>query len=179
MIYADPPWSYKDKAKNRGGAERHYRTIPRMQTIGEHIEAHVDPLGTALACWHTGPLDSDIHRLWEAMGWVYRGWLFTWIKMTKHGRLHWGQGRVGTRANPELCKLWTKGRHPPKRVTGGVHSVIHAPVGKHSEKPAEARHRLERLFGDIDRVELYARGEVPGWRVWGDEAGARLRLVGS
>lgn len=27
IIYADPPWSYKDKSKNRGGAINHYSVM--------------------------------------------------------------------------------------------------------------------------------------------------------
>jgi len=27
IIYADPAWQYDDKSLNRGGAERHYRTM--------------------------------------------------------------------------------------------------------------------------------------------------------
>ncbi|RDT47348.1 DNA methyltransferase, partial [Escherichia coli] len=43
-------------------------------------------------------------------------------------------------------------------------------LGEHSEKPAEARHRLERLYGDVPRIELFSRRSVPGWDHWGNQA---------
>jgi N6-adenosine-specific RNA methylase IME4 len=43
-----------------------------------------------------------------------------------------------------------------------------APVGEHSEKPKEVRHRIERLFPG-PYLELYARKPAPGWTVWGNE----------
>lgn len=56
----------------------------------------------------------------------------------------WGLGNW-TRANPEVCLLATKGN--PKRASCSVHSVIDAPIGRHSEKPAETRDRIARLAG--------------------------------
>ena len=60
-----------------------------------------------------------------------------------------------------------KGR--PGRVCAGVHSVVMAPVGRHSKKPDAVRERIEMLLGDLPRIELFARQTAPGWDVWGDE----------
>ena len=43
--------------------------------------------------------------------------------------------------------------------------------GKHSGKPAAARVKLERLLGDVPRIELFARERVPGWDAWGPHEG--------
>lgn len=50
--------------------------------------------------------------------------------------------------------------------------VIEAPRGTHSEKPDEAYTALERLFGDVRRIDLFARKQRPGWTAWGDEVNA-------
>ena len=63
--------------------------------------------------------------------------------------------------------LAVRGR--PARVSASVHSLIEAPVGRHSAKPKEARARIEALMGDVPRIELFARERIPGWDCWGDE----------
>jgi N6-adenosine-specific RNA methylase IME4 len=50
----------------------------------------------------------------------------------------------------------------------GVHEVVFAPVGRHSEKPDEVRRRIERLVQG-PYLELFARKPVPGWTTWGNE----------
>jgi N6-adenosine-specific RNA methylase IME4 len=61
-----------------------------------------------------------------------------------------------------------------KRISASVHSVIDSPVGKHSVKPLEARDRIVQLFGDIPRIELFARSKTLGWDVWGNEVDSDL-----
>jgi hypothetical protein len=60
------------------------------------------------------------------------------------------------------------------RLDEGVHSVIMAPVGAHSQKPDEAYARMERLFGG-PYLELFARRPRAGWTTWGDESRTALR----
>jgi N6-adenosine-specific RNA methylase IME4 len=72
-----------------------------------------------------------------------------------------------TRSNAELCLLGTKGK--PSRINAGVHSVVDAPIGLHSQKPAVVRDRIVALVGDLPRIELFARVATPGWDVWGNE----------
>jgi N6-adenosine-specific RNA methylase IME4 len=51
-------------------------------------------------------------------------------------------------------------------------SLIEAPVGRHSEKPAIFYEMIERYFPTLPKIELHARGPVarPVWNVWGLEA---------
>ena len=37
IIYADPPWSYDDKSLNRGGAERHYKTMDIQDAYSQYL----------------------------------------------------------------------------------------------------------------------------------------------
>ena len=41
---------------------------------------------------------------------------------------------------------------------------------EHSKKPDEVGERIERLMGDVPRIELFARQKADGWDVWGNEA---------
>ena len=40
---------------------------------------------------------------------------------------------------------------------------------KHSKKPDFFQNMIVEVFGDLPRIELFARQETPGWDVWGNE----------
>jgi N6-adenosine-specific RNA methylase IME4 len=44
-----------------------------------------------------------------------------------------------------------------------------SPVEAHSKKPEEVRRRIERLTGNVSRVELFARQRHDGWVCLGNE----------
>ena len=73
-----------------------------------------------------------------------------------------------TRANAEYCLLATRGK-TLKRVSRSVHSIIDDRVMEHSRKPDTVRGRIVELFGDIPRVELFARKKNDGWDAIGNE----------
>lgn len=78
-------------------------------------------------------------------GFQYKTAAFVWVKRNrKSPSWFWGLGNW-TRANAEICLLATKGK--PKRASASVHSIIDAPIGRHSEKPAETRDRIVQLAG--------------------------------
>lgn len=37
------------------------------------------------------------------------------------------------------------------------------------KEPEEVRRRIEELFGDVPRIELFARKRFHGWDCWGNE----------
>lgn len=42
----------------------------------------------------------------------------------------------------------------------------------------EVRHRLELLYGDVPRIELFSRSAAPGWHHWGNQcATAAVELL--
>jgi N6-adenosine-specific RNA methylase IME4 len=47
--------------------------------------------------------------------------------------------------------------------------VIEARRRAHSEKPDEAYAALERLFGNVRRLDMYSRQRRPGWTSWGND----------
>lgn len=88
-----------------------------------------------------------------------------WRKLTKHGKPHFGMGRI-VRASHEVCIVATRGKPVPKVLH--VRSVFEAPVGRHSEKPEMFYDIVEELF-DGPYLELFARRCRPGWTCLGDE----------
>jgi N6-adenosine-specific RNA methylase IME4 len=165
-IAIDPPWPFETFSKRSARAVfEHYETMT-LDEIKALPVAQLAADDAALFLWCTWPHMPIWHEVIEAWGFTYSGLAFDWIKLNPNGEgLHWGNG-YGTRANPEPCLLAKRGN--PLRLDEGVHSVIMAPVGAHSEKPAEAYARVERLFGG-PRLELFARAQRPGWMCWGDE----------
>ncbi|NGP95865.1 DNA methyltransferase, partial [Klebsiella pneumoniae] len=65
-----------------------------------------------------------------------------------------------------------------ERKHAGIKQVVYSPLGAHSEKPWEVRHRLELLYGDVPRIELFSRSAAPGWSHWGNQcATASVELI--
>ena len=175
VIYADPPWAYRVWSKKGAGrsAESHYPTMSIEEICALPVENLADK-DCALFLWVTFPTLQDAFRVIEAWGFTYKSVAFCWVKRNKKsegwfvGLGHW------TRANAELCLLATKGS--PRRIAKDVRQIIDTPLEAHSKKPDEARHRIERLLGDVPRVELFARQASPGWHVWGNEVQSDIVL---
>jgi N6-adenosine-specific RNA methylase IME4 len=165
-IALDPPWPFTHfRERAHHAVTDHYDTM----TVDEIKALPIKALAAdecALFLWVTWPNMPVWHEVIEAWGFQFSSLAFDWVKLKKNGKgLHWGTG-YGTRANPEPC-LFAK-RGTLLRLDAGVHSVIMAPVGAHSEKPDEAYARMERLFGG-PRLELFARKPRDGWVTWGNE----------
>jgi hypothetical protein len=48
--------------------------------------------------------------------------------------------------------------------------------GVHSRKPEEARRISEAAFPSAKKIELFARGGIPGWAAWGNQVSASVEL---
>jgi N6-adenosine-specific RNA methylase IME4 len=173
-IYADPPWTfeaYSGKGKERS-AERHYDTMS-LAAIAALPVAGLAADDCALFLWAVWPELTGALKVVESWGFAYKTVAFAWVKTTKTAEgislngdgLHWGMG-YWTRANTEVCLLATRGS--PTRLAMDVHQVVVAPVGGHSVKPEEVRRRIERLVPG-PRLELFGRGKVASWTVWGNQ----------
>jgi N6-adenosine-specific RNA methylase IME4 len=121
----------------------------------------------AMAMWTTGPMWPEALKLLSAWGFEYKTVLFTWVKTTKTGKLFWGMGHH-TRSNAEFCLLGVRGKGI-RRENAGVLSVALEQRLEHSRKPAHFRNALVTLYGDIPRIEMFARESSPGWDSWGNE----------
>lgn len=165
IIYADPPWTYRDKAAagERGVAFKYdLLDLPAIKALPVADIAAPD---CTLFLWATSPLLPDALQVMKAWGFEYKTAAFVWEKLSRrNGRLHWGMGSW-TRANVELCLLGVRGK--PKRVNAGVHQVVQTPIREHSRKPDEVRARIVQLMGDVPRIELFAREQADGWTVVG------------
>lgn len=167
IIYADPPWSYKDKARaGKRGAEFKYDCM-KIEDIKNMPISRICKDDCVLFMWVTFPMLQEGLDTIKAWGFKYKTIGFNWIKNNKKTpSLFWGMGNW-TRSNPEICLIGTKGK--PKRQSANVHSVVNTPIEAHSKKPDEVRKRIVQLCGDISRIELFARQHAEGWDCWGNE----------
>ena len=175
IIYADPAWKYSDQKANDprlGGI-----TYPTM-TLEEICALPVADLAakdSVLLCWATMPMLREALQVIKAWSFSYRTCAFCWVKQNPSGEgIYSGLGHW-TNGNAEVC-LFAK-RGCPKRVEKNVKQIVLAPRSRHSEKPAEVRHRIVRLLGDLPRIELFSRERVLGWDCFGNEAQANVKLI--
>lgn len=180
VIYADPPWQYRVWSKKGLGrsAERHYQTQSLDYLKRLDIPA-ISQDDCALFMWATFPCLEQALALGRAWGFTYKTVAFTWVKKnTVSDSLFMGMGYY-TRANAEIVLLFTRGK-PLKRIRRNVPQVLISKRDRHSEKPDEIRKRIVRLFGDVKRIELFAREssqvDFKGWDVFGYEASKSIDL---
>ena len=174
IIYADPPWSYKDKALS--GSRGACCKYPVMESADIHNfpVKNITDDDCVLFMWVTMPKLNEVFELIKAWGFEYKTCAFTWVKKNKKSNSWFmGMGRW-TRANTEICLLATKGN--PKRINAGVHSVIDTPIEEHSKKPNEVRERIVKLMGNVPRIELFSRQQVEGWDCFGNEIDENMQL---
>lgn len=177
IIYADPPWSYRDKRDKHprlcGGASAHYNTM----TIEEIKNLPVNKLADdncMLFIWVTFPNLQEGLDVIKAWGFTYKTLGFSWIKTNKkNGKPFFGIGYY-TKSNCEVCLIGVKGK--PIVVSNKVSSVIIAPREEHSKKPDIVRDKIVELCGDLPRIELFARQKTEGWDVWGNEVESDINL---
>lgn len=203
LIYADPCWSYDNKG-TRAKADNHYSTmnLTELKRLPVWDLAADDAV---LAMWWVPPMPLEAIQLAEAWGFKVKNMcLFTWHKLNQCAERNidaWleaqkkiegadvsaaaifsaldEQTRMGlgnyTRSNAENVLVAVKGKGIP-RLQADIKQMILAPIGAHSAKPEECRRRLERLYGDVPRIELFSRGDDPAWHHWGNECDSSVIL---
>ena len=165
ILYADPPWAYKDK-NIPSGAEKQYPTMSLDQMSEIPISRLAAP-NAVLFMWATWPLLTDALELIRDWGFEYKNCGFLWAKLNKVQRTpflglgHW------TRGNTEPCLFATRGK--PHRIDAGVEQLVLDPIQRHSQKPAEVGNRILDLMGNLPAVELFAREQVKNWDGFGNE----------
>lgn len=173
IIYADPPWSYKNSPSKKGTtrcfAKNHYDLMP-TNDIGELPIKEITEKDSVCIMWATFPMLPDALKVMDKWGFKYRTVAFVWVKKNKKNinTNFWGCGYY-TRSNAEVCLLGVKGKIL-ERKSRSIHQIIEKPVEEHSKKPDIVRDKIVELFGDIPRIELFARQYADGWDCWGLEA---------
>ncbi|MGR8968115.1 MT-A70 family methyltransferase [Klebsiella pneumoniae] len=200
LIYCDPPWEYGNRISN-GAACNHYSTMS-IEDLKRLPVWSLAADNAVLAMWYTGTHNREAVELAESWGFRVRTMKgFTWVKLNQNAADRFNKalssgelvdfndllemldretrmnGGNHTRANTEDVLIATRGAGL-ERKHAGIKQVVYSPLGAHSEKPWEVRHRLELLYGDVPRIELFSRSAAPGWSHWGNQcATASVELI--
>jgi N6-adenosine-specific RNA methylase IME4 len=157
---------------------RHYSTLPLADIMAMPVEdAAADDC--VLFLWTVDPLLPRAIEVGAAWGFTYKTVGFVWAKERRNRGANNSRPHVKsrpfpmgtgywTRANPEICLLFTRGK--PKRLCAGVEKLIVAPRREHSRKPDETYERIEQLVAG-PYLELFARSSRDGWDQLGDQVG--------
>ncbi len=175
VLYADPPWNTQTwSAKGQGRhAVQHY-DVMNLQAIidlGPEIQRIAGP-DSHLFMWTTSAHLQQAFGVMDAWGFRFSSMGFVWVKLKAHPQLFWdktsffvGMGKT-TRKGSEFCLLGRRGR--PKRNSASVREVVFAPVGRHSQKPAEVYDRIEE-YSNGPYLELFGRAVPATWSAIGNE----------
>lgn len=163
VIYADPPWSFKTYSENGmdRSADNHYPTMSVEEIAAMNVPASSD---CVLYLWATVPMLPEALDVMNAWGFTYKSQI-VWVK-DKIGTGYW------TRNQHEILLIGVKGNIPAPALGSQPSSVITAPLGRHSEKPAVFAEMIEGLFPSMPKAELFCRTPRDGWTVFGNESGA-------
>ena len=177
IVYADPPWDYKGQLQHAGpgsgdsgGAVRHYPTVTLrdLKTLPVRTIAADDSL---LFLWATNPHLDQAIDLGKAWGFAWATVAFVWDKVRVNPGFY-------TMSQCELCLVFKRGRIPMPRGARNVRQLVTERRRAHSRKPEEVRRRIDAMFPDLPKVELFARSEASlfadgtpnRWDAWGLEA---------
>lgn len=170
VIYADPPWEYarSKTGKCRGTINLPYPTMPTAEICRLPIKSISDSR-SILLIWATFPKLQDCLAVIKAWGFSYNGLGFDWTKTNKNGTPFKGMGYY-TRQNNEVC-LFGVHKEKLKVFQHDISCVVQSLRREHSRKPDEIRDYIKSLFGDVPKIELFARESFSGWDCWGNQTG--------
>ena len=174
IVYADPPWNYGSKSavNNTTGMEikplsNHYNTM-KLRELEELPIKRITEKDAVCFLWVTDSHLDEALQVLKAWGFKYKTIAFNWIKTTSKGN-YFKNVAPWTMKGSEICLLGVKGTMSKYKKANNIESLVIAQRTRHSKKPHEVRKRIELLFGDLPRIELFARERIKGWDSWGDQ----------
>lgn len=185
VIVADPPWAFDDslramKSKTKRAAAAQYSTMSFDQIYGMKVEELAEPEGCILALWTPSAMLEHGLETIKRWGFVYKQ-QFIWVKirrnalevttdMNKMTRV--GLGRLFRQCH-EVALIATRNKVPGKSVYANLQDRSQRSVSfdlnrGHSIKPPTLQDRLDTMFPNTRRLEMFARRNRPGWSSIGD-----------
>jgi N6-adenosine-specific RNA methylase IME4 len=175
IVAADPAWRYEGWNSDEATYDRgpRYPTMP----LEEICALPVPDLATEIALLLLWVPSAHLKQAFEVIG----AWGFShycgesvWVKTDPDspdvikldpapGLGHW------QRNQHESLLIARRGDFPQPPPHLRLPSVFFAPRRGHSVKPDEPYARIERLYPELPKIELFARARRPGWEAWGNQ----------
>ena len=163
VMVIDPPWAFSSNSVEKPGrnARRHYpcmsdddiAALPVMELLAPNALVFV---------WTTAPM------LERSMAVAQR-----WGRLRYVSQLVWVKSRIGTgfwvRNRHELVLIYRRGKFPCRRPAPFADSIIAGQQREHSRKPDGLQDRIDEVWPDLPKVEVFARQRRPGWEAIGNE----------
>lgn len=183
VILCDPPWQYDFSVSDSRAIESKYPTMALDDLV--EMREFVDALHGERAImfmWATAPKLEDAMYLMRAWGFKYKTF-DVWIKVRRDRQRDqlvlaeemrpdeaefYGMGYY-TRIRHEPILIGTCGGFSPPEPARRPLSAFYAEARRHSQKPEIEHERIEFMYPDKKRIELFARERRAGWDVWGNE----------
>jgi N6-adenosine-specific RNA methylase IME4/ParB-like chromosome segregation protein Spo0J len=168
VILADPPWDYgmpNDRSASRIIPHDQYPTMT-IDAICAMGVADIAADDAMLFMWCPASLLPDGLKVMAAWGFDYSS---NWV-WHKEGQLNCGGGTAAI--HHELLLVAKRGAGLTildKKARGS--SIFGGKVGAHSAKPVVVYERLETLYPDVSRIELFSRAQRAGWTMYGNQVG--------
>lgn len=168
IVYADPPWQYKENWGN--GTNEHTYSTMTIEKIKKLPVKDILADEAHLYLWVTNSFIKEGIEICKEWGFDYKT-LITWIKTYKNNNPEMGMGYY-FRGCTEHIIFGVKGKmkiknKKTKNMFFGVNPRWHK--AKHSTKPNFVRDMIVNCSGDLPRIELFAREKHEDWDVWGNE----------
>ena len=175
IIYADPPWSFGNRMYSSNKID-HHRKITRAYQVMKTRDICLLPIkdicesDAICFMWVADAFIPDAIEVMKGWGFKYKTVAFVWLKKELSGKQVCYMGQW-TMKNAELVLLGTKGKMSQFLKSRKVRQLQEASRERtiHSRKPQIIRDKIVEMFGDLPRIELFARQKTDGWDVWGNE----------
>lgn len=172
IIYADPPWKYKESWGN-GSNEHTYPTMSNKDIKNMPV-ADITEDKAHLYLWVTNPFIKEGLEVCEAWGFEYKT-LLTWIKTYKDGTPEMGMGYYFRGCTEHIIFGVKRKMKCINKTTKNMFMEVNPRL--HSQKPSSTRDLIVNSSGDLPRIELFARETADGWDSWGNEITTNSREV--
>lgn len=161
IIYADPPWKYGNDMPDYFTEQADHYSLMTVSQIAALPVVDIAEDDAVLFLWVTSPILEESFQVIRAWGFEYKS-SFVWDKI-KHNMGHYNSVRH------EFLFVCTRGSCQPdvQRLFDSVQIIERS--NTHSEKPEEFRQIIDTLYPHGERIELFARKQVEGWKRHGNE----------
>lgn len=163
IIYLDPPWEVgagPDWASSGKSRKLKYPTLP-LDAIQKLPVRDLAQKNCALYLW---AINKYLKNAFE----LIRNWGFNYSTMLTWRKTPRGLGPGGAYVQTTEFLIYARRGRPETRERFNS-TWLRCRRTPHSVKPDEFRRLIEKVSGDLPRIELFARHQAPGRDVWGNE----------
>lgn len=172
------------KSPTKRSAVSQYKTMGAKDVAALDVKSLADPNGCVLALWVPSTLLPQGFDVMNSWGFSFKQ-TFIWVKtkkdVTKHVKkmlaagqsvdmnelMAFGMGRL-FRQTHEIALIGTMGKVYDNLQDHSQRSVEFDINAGHSTKPELLQDRLDRMFPDVQKLEMFGRRVRPNWTIIGD-----------